>query len=119
MSRSHWRRAAVAYFDKPRPEQRWLRMANTSDKIQLDFRPIRLKPDVTRIETAEKRIRGGRELEAPEPEPWILLVEANDAEVVDALARGALSPDRLAAQGAEPGAVSGVYRLQFGLDASG
>ncbi|QDT65030.1 hypothetical protein [Calycomorphotria hydatis] len=30
----------VAYFDRVRPEQKFLRLVNTSDKIQLDFQPI-------------------------------------------------------------------------------
>ena len=31
----------VVYFDRIRPEQRFLRLVNTSDRIQLDFQPIR------------------------------------------------------------------------------
>lgn len=31
----------VAYFDKPRLEQRWIRMVNGEDKIQLDFIEVR------------------------------------------------------------------------------
>lgn len=30
----------VAYFDKPRPEQRWLRILGSAEKIQLDYQPI-------------------------------------------------------------------------------
>jgi uncharacterized membrane protein len=31
----------IAYFDKVRPEQKFLRIVNTSDKIQLDWQPVR------------------------------------------------------------------------------
>ena len=31
----------VAYFDAPRAEQKWLRMVNGADKIQLDFHEVR------------------------------------------------------------------------------
>lgn len=31
----------VAYFDIPRPEQKWLKKINDSSRIQLDFHPIR------------------------------------------------------------------------------
>jgi Putative glutamine amidotransferase len=31
----------VAYFDGPRPEQKWLNMVNGADKIQLDYQEIR------------------------------------------------------------------------------
>ncbi|MCA9114432.1 MAG: hypothetical protein KDA79_05060 [Planctomycetaceae bacterium] len=31
----------VIYFDRIRPEQKFLRMVNTSDRIQLDYQPIR------------------------------------------------------------------------------
>ncbi|MDA0834397.1 MAG: glutamine amidotransferase [Planctomycetota bacterium] len=36
----------IAYFDSPRPEQRWIRLLNTSEKIQLDFDPIKWRPDL-------------------------------------------------------------------------
>lgn len=36
----------IAYFDSPRPEQRWIRLLNTSEKIQLDFDPIKWRPDM-------------------------------------------------------------------------
>jgi hypothetical protein len=30
----------VAYFDRPRPEQRWLRILGSAEKIQLDYQPV-------------------------------------------------------------------------------
>jgi hypothetical protein len=73
-------------------------------------------PEVTRIRTAEGRLKGGEVAAGEEPWPLVLLVEANDLEVAEALARGPLHPDRLAAQGAEPWALVGTYRLQITMD---
>lgn len=36
----------VAYFDTPRPEQRWVRRLNTSEKIQVDFNPVKWTPEM-------------------------------------------------------------------------
>ncbi|MFN0198051.1 MAG: glutamine amidotransferase [Planctomycetaceae bacterium] len=36
----------VAYFDSIRPEQKWLRRLNTSEKLQLDFHTIKWNPNL-------------------------------------------------------------------------
>jgi len=68
-------------------------------------------PETTRIPTREKELRGVRPGETEGAvEPWILLVECNDAELADSLLRGPVKGF------AGPQAVSGAYRLQFSLD---
>ncbi len=68
-------------------------------------------PETTRIPTREKELRGVQPGEREGgPEPWILLVECNDPELAESLLRGPL------AEFARREAVSGTYRLQFGLD---
>jgi hypothetical protein len=67
-------------------------------------------PETTAIQTVEKQIRGVQPGEADARPPWILLVEANDPEAADALARGPLA--RIASG---PGALVSGYRLQFSL----
>jgi hypothetical protein len=74
-------------------------------------------PETTRIATAESTLRGARLDLSEDPWPLVLLVEANDPEVAEALARGPLHADRLAERGAEPGrTVTGAYRLQLTMD---
>jgi hypothetical protein len=68
-------------------------------------------PETTRIQTKEKELRGARPGDAEAPEPWVLLVEMNDAELGPRLLRGPL-----AGIGSRPDTVSGAYRLQFSLD---
>ncbi|MGH7322093.1 MAG: hypothetical protein ACRELA_21060, partial [Candidatus Rokuibacteriota bacterium] len=68
-------------------------------------------PETTRIQTKEKELRGPQPGEAAPHDPWILLVECNDAELADALVRGPLADDA-----GQPGTVMGTYRLQFSLD---
>jgi hypothetical protein len=69
-------------------------------------------PETTRIPTREKELRGVKpgEVEGG-PEPWILLVEVNDAELAEPLLRGPLS-----VFARQPDMVTGTYRLQFSLD---
>jgi len=70
-------------------------------------------PETTRIQTVEKALRGVQPGEAEAREPWVVLVEANDPEVIEVVAG---APLRLALAHAEPGAAAGVYRLQISLD---
>lgn len=67
--------------------------------------------ETTRIQTAEKQLRGAQPGEAGGREPWVLLVECTDVEIADALPRGPLLP----AAGRRD-AVVGVYRLQVTVD---
>ncbi len=68
-------------------------------------------PETTRIQTKEKELRGQQPGEAASDDPWILLVECNDAELAASLVRGPLADDA-----GQPGTVMGTYRLQFSLD---
>jgi hypothetical protein len=70
-------------------------------------------PETTRIPTKEKELRGVNpgEVEGSGPDPWILLVECNDAELAEAVLRGPMAG--FARRG---DTVSGTYRLQFSLD---
>ncbi len=73
-------------------------------------------PDTTRIRTAEGKLKGGEVAAAEAPWPLVLLVESSSVAAAEALSRGALHPDRLAAQGAAPDALAGVYALQLTMD---
>jgi hypothetical protein len=74
-------------------------------------------PEVTRIPTAEKRLRS-QQVAEPEttPEPWLVLAECTDEPTARALAAGALGPGGRAALGAAPEAAVGCYRLQITMD---
>jgi hypothetical protein len=71
-------------------------------------------PELTRVATEERRLRGPGERETVEP--WCLLVEADDPAVVPALEAGPLAAAHLRSGGAEPGP-AGAYRLQVSIDA--
>lgn len=73
-------------------------------------------PDVTRVRTAEGKLKGGEVAAGEDPWPWVILVECTDAELAEALAAGPLAPARLAEHGADTDAVSGAYRLQLTMD---
>lgn len=64
--------------------------------------------------TTEQAIRGHADRAAD----WIFLVTGYDARTLGALAQGALSPAALQAQGAEAGAVCGLYQLRLSLAAA-
>ncbi|MBI3455677.1 MAG: hypothetical protein HY002_07805 [Candidatus Rokubacteria bacterium] len=72
--------------------------------------------EVTRVRTAEGKLKGGEVGEAEEPWPLVLLVECTDVGVAEALVRGPLHPDRLVSHGAAQGAVLGTYRVQISID---
>ncbi len=72
-------------------------------------------PEVTSIATEEKRLRGPGDRDRGAVEPWCLLVEADDAVVLDGLRAGPLGPESLRAHGAELRAV-GAYQLQISID---
>jgi hypothetical protein len=72
-------------------------------------------PEVTRVATAEKRLRGPGDRDQDPVEPWALLVEADDPSVLDALGAGVLAPAGLRADGADRLAADG-YRLQVSID---
>jgi hypothetical protein len=72
-------------------------------------------PEVTSIATEEKRLRGPGDRDRGAVEPWCLLVEADDAAVLDALRAGPLGPESLRALGAELRA-AGAYQLQISID---
>lgn len=59
-------------------------------------------------ETAEQKLRGG-----DKSADWALLVNGYDAEAVRAVVATELSPEALAARGAKPGAIAGLYRLAY------
>jgi hypothetical protein len=69
-------------------------------------------PETTRIATKEKELRGIKpgQIEGG-PEPWLLLVELNDAELAEPVLRGPLT-----AFARQADVVAGTYRLQFSLD---
>jgi len=68
------------------------------------------EPKVMPPQTEEQRMRGGDAIA-----DWVLLVRGYDAAVVAQLPNGELGPAALADRGAAPGAVAGVYRLDFAL----
>jgi hypothetical protein len=72
--------------------------------------------ETTRIRTAEGKLKGGEVAEAEKPCPFVLLVEASDPRIAEALAAGPLHPERLAAHGVAPGAVADTYRLQISME---
>jgi hypothetical protein len=72
-------------------------------------------PEVTSIATEEKRLRGPGDRDRDAVEPWCLLVEADDAAVLDELRAGPLGPAALRDHGAGPRA-AGVYQLQISID---
>jgi hypothetical protein len=72
-------------------------------------------PEVTSIATEEKRLRGPGDRDRDPVEPWCLLVEADDASVVDELRAGPLAAAALRAHGAELRA-AGAYQLQISID---
>ena len=72
-------------------------------------------PEVTSIQTAEKRLRGPGDRDRGAVDPWCLLVEADDASVLSELRAGLLAPERLRAGGAEPRA-GHAYQLQISID---
>jgi hypothetical protein len=72
-------------------------------------------PEVTSIATEEKRLRGPGDRDRDPVEPWCLLVEADDASVVDELRAGPLAATALRARGAELRA-AGAYQLQVSID---
>jgi hypothetical protein len=65
--------------------------------------------ETTTVKTAEKAIRDRPD----EVARWVVLVEGIDAEIVARACRQALGPATLEAQGAEPGAITGIYRLHY------
>lgn len=73
-------------------------------------------PEVTRIRTAEGKLKGGEIGAEEEPWPLVLLVEGTAVEVVEALTGGPLHPEQLAARGVAPDAVVGSYRLEITMD---
>ncbi len=72
-------------------------------------------PEVTRVRTAEGKLKGGEVGATEEPWPWVVLAECTDAEVAGALAAGPLHPGRLPDHGAGDDSIAGTYRLQFSL----
>jgi hypothetical protein len=72
-------------------------------------------PEVTSIETAEKRLRGPGDRDRGPIDPWCLLVEADDASVLAELRAGPLAPAALRAHGALLG-TAGAYQLQISID---
>jgi hypothetical protein len=72
-------------------------------------------PEVTRIATEEKRLRGPGDRDRDAVEPWCLLVEADDTSVLGELRAGPLAPDSLRGGGAELRA-AGAYQLQISMD---
>jgi hypothetical protein len=72
-------------------------------------------PEVTSIATEEKRLRGPGDRDRDAVEPWCLLVEADDAAVLDELRAGPLGPAARRDHGAGPRA-AGVYQLQISID---
>ncbi len=75
-------------------------------------------PEVTRVATAEGKLKGGEAGPADEPWPLVLVVECTEPEVGEALIRGPLAPARLAEHEAAGDALAGVYRLQTTMDAA-
>jgi len=67
--------------------------------------------ETTTVKTAEKDIRD----KPDEVARWVLLVEGTDADIVGRACRESLDAKTLEAQGAEPGAITGVYALHFVL----
>lgn len=68
------------------------------------------EPKVMPPQTEEQRMRGGDAIA-----DWVLLVHGYDAAVVAKLPNDALGPAALVERGAAPGAVAGVYRLDYAL----
>ncbi len=67
--------------------------------------------ETTTVKTAEKSIRD----KPDEVARWVLLVEGIDADVVRRACADALGAAALERQGAEPGAITGVYLLHYVL----
>jgi hypothetical protein len=74
--------------------------------------------EVTRIPTAERRLRNQQVAEPDvEPEPWLLLAEVTDAVTAGEVRDAALGPAGLRALGLEAdGAVVDTFRLQLTMD---
>ncbi len=72
-----------------------------------------LEADVatTTVKTEERSIRD----KPDELARWVVLVEANDPDVVERACREELDAETLASHGADPGPVLGVYRLHHVL----
>jgi hypothetical protein len=79
---------------------------------------LEMVPEVTRIATAERRLRD-QQVAAPdpEPEPWLLLAECTDEATAREVQASALGPAALRALGGDPAAAAvGGYRLQITVD---
>lgn len=63
--------------------------------------------------TTEQKIRGGADATAD----WMVLVSGYDADAVRQVAKDALDAAALAAAGAQPGALAGLYSLRYTLTA--
>lgn len=68
------------------------------------------QPQVMPPQTEEQRMRGGDAMA-----DWVLLVHGYDAEAVAKLSSDELGAAALVEHGAAPGAIVGVYRLDFAL----
>lgn len=67
--------------------------------------------DTTQVRTEEKTLRDTADLLAR----WVLLLEANDADILEAVCADYLTPEALARRGAVPEITLGIYRLQYAL----
>jgi hypothetical protein len=72
--------------------------------------------ETTSIRTAEGKLKGGEVGAAEVVPPFVLVVEVTDPRGADALLAGPLAGGALAAHGAAPNPVAGVYRLQLTMD---
>lgn len=68
------------------------------------------QPQVMPPRTEEQRMRGGDTMA-----DWVLLVHGYDAEALAQLLRSELAGAALAARGAAPGAIAGLYCLDYAL----
>lgn len=77
---------------------------------------LRTVPEVTRVRTAEGKLKGGEVGAADEPWPWVLLVETAGPRFAEALADRHFRPPALAGHGVAPDAVVTAHGLQLSMD---
>ena len=100
--------------------ERWLRDAAAAALLDetgvIGVHLLQTVPEITRVKTAEGKLKGGEVGAAEEPWPWVLLVETGGVGLATSVADRYLTPADLAVRGAGPDVTLVTHRLQLSMD---